>query len=971
VDAQNPFLKPRKPEDYKEEEEPEVSMKERAMKLVDFLKKMLTTFVAYVYATGCKAKIEEDDNLALCFIVGLWGCVASNSHLIVYAMMCINMIGNYDIISLYYPFSCFGYAAIQQRRPHTRYWRFTMLYCGTTILIKFLCSVLGNAVYDESDGGPLLHYNCGAGWLVLPVGLSTLDAGNTSFLEGVFYDLILFLVLLWHRHNLKRTGGWWVSVDSTDQSMALLLKERDATMTSLPPHMPRPSSASSTSIPAFPPFYQEIGEGDGERGEEGEGTGEKERESERDFLPVSVEADGTEEMVDPEMLKEMSHLDEDEEEEEEEGGGVVVVDEDGIGAKVSRAKDKVIHFFESVLERRSPYEDYYSKELFVEVLCFIFLVLFSNDFTGVQASDLGSLLESNRIPRNYLFLVFFQFFLIIWGRVIYLKRNTTLKLITQYFLLLFFHIVLIFTIPSIKGSYEPCPPGSFEVNNVIVPLRTVAVVIFYFLKCFYFWYSALQLRVGFPVVVEERTLYKSVSIPAYVAFQIYYAIPFLYEMRSVLDWAAFPTTLDLYQYLKLEDVYVQLYIATYFAERRDSEKRYLGDPQPQAIKILMGFGLFFLLVILIWFPLFLMSSANPANEANLVVASTLTYFIEGFEPIYLNTVTNMSMETVSDNNEFSAYKCIFQLSSDDEDNSQLINYLNYSETPWLITDPSRESLTQKARNCCINRKKYPLSLSSTIKLTHNSGSENDDTYDSALSSKSCCSLWRILTNAEIGASFTVDNFLPRGLRLPTSGTPVSLRTQNSFSQYQDQSFKFTYRTDAYDIPDPSTQNTNVTLYQEYWEVSQEGGGVPYCAASRGSCYCGDDVNSTNCIDTTVDNRQCALLYTGYGPQIFVVSSEILTGIASTLASAGIIGLYVGVVFAIAQFLRIAVSKLYLQIPYEDMPDPSDIMNQCEFIFAARQMGDLDLEEELYWELIELYRSPEEIKRRSNRKDKQD
>ena len=31
-----------------------------------------------------------------------------------------------------------------------------------------------------------------------------------------------------------------------------------------------------------------------------------------------------------------------------------------------------------------------------------------------------------------------------------------------------------------------------------------------------------------------------------------------------------------------------------------------------------------------------------------------------------------------------------------------------------------------------------------------------------------------------------------------------------------------------------------------------------------------------------------------------------------------------------------------------MPDPSDIMNQCEFIFAARQMGmgDLDLEEEV-------------------------
>ena len=53
----------------------------------------------------------------------------------------------------------------------------------------------------------------------------------------------------------------------------------------------------------------------------------------------------------------------------------------------------------------------------------------------------------------------------------------------------------------------------------------------------------------------------------------------------MLDWAVFPTTLDLYQYLKLEDIYVQLYISRYRTNRRETEDRYHGEPQPDFIKV--------------------------------------------------------------------------------------------------------------------------------------------------------------------------------------------------------------------------------------------------------------------------------------------------------------------------------------------------------------------------------------------------
>ena len=69
---------------------------------------------------------------------------------------------------------------------------------------------------------------------------------------------------------------------------------------------------------------------------------------------------------------------------------------------------------------------------------------------------------------------------------------------------------------------------------------------------------------------------------------------------------------------------------------------------------------------------------------------------------------------------------------------------------------------------------------------------------------------------------------------------------------------------------------------------------------------------------------------------------------------------VGVVLAVGQFLRLYVSDLQMKIIYEDMPDPLDILTLCEDIFNVRQDGEYHLERDLYQELIELYRSPENL-----------
>lgn len=56
----------------------------------------------------------------------------------------------------------------------------------------------------------------------------------------------------------------------------------------------------------------------------------------------------------------------------------------------------------------------------------------------------------------------------------------------------------------------------------------------------------------------------------------------MYELRAVLDWSCTPTTLKLFDWLKLEDISTSLYFVT--CDRYGREGRQLGDRQPRYMK---------------------------------------------------------------------------------------------------------------------------------------------------------------------------------------------------------------------------------------------------------------------------------------------------------------------------------------------------------------------------------------------------
>jgi hypothetical protein len=137
----------------------------------------------------------------------------------------------------------------------------------------------------------------------------------------------------------------------------------------------------------------------------------------------------------------------------------------------------------------------------------------------------------------------------------------------QIVLLIYFHYVIfwLFPIASNEAIYgqSTCNPesnafkdyGCFDFN------QNIHLIIFYLLFCEYFRQSALQIRYGFSDWKEPSSLTRRATSLAQNLNLIYYNLPFLVELKTVLDWYFTKTSLDIFQWLELTEINTQLFNA--------------------------------------------------------------------------------------------------------------------------------------------------------------------------------------------------------------------------------------------------------------------------------------------------------------------------------------------------------------------------------------------------------------------------
>uniref|UniRef100_A0A8C9N3Q6 Piezo type mechanosensitive ion channel component 2 n=1 Tax=Serinus canaria TaxID=9135 RepID=A0A8C9N3Q6_SERCA len=323
------------------------------------------------------------------------------------------------------------------------------------------------------------------------------------------------------------------------------------------------------------------------------------------------------------------------------------------------------------------------------------------------AADITSSLSEDQVPEAFLVMVLIQFGTMVVDRALYLKKTVMGKVIFQVILVFGIHFWMFFILPGVTER-------KFSQNTV--------AQLWYFVKCVYFGLSAYQIRCGYPTRVLGNFLTKSYNYVNLFLFQGFRLVPFLTELRAVMDWVWTDTTLSLSSWICVEDIYAHIFILKCW---RESEKRYpqpRGQKKKKVVKYGMGGMIIVLLICIVWFPLLFMSLIKSvAGITNKPLDVSITITLGGYQPIFTMSAQQNQLKSL-DPNEFSDFLRSYR------GNTPALQFLEgyareditradlegNSNSLWTISPPSRNKMIQGLKDFDAD---FTLVISWTIQRT--------------------------------------------------------------------------------------------------------------------------------------------------------------------------------------------------------------------------------------------------------------
>lgn len=336
---------------------------------------------------------------------------------------------------------------------------------------------------------------------------------------------------------------------------------------------------------------------------------------------------------------------------------------------------------------RTP-PDYYTLIVFLDFLSFLYVAIF---YQVIKSSlTLSDIADQRVLPVDYLGYLLVMFGLMIMERVVYSVGSAPGKAVLYL-------AQLLLVMPRIMGLFWS--PGARPATHLHLRLFSV-------LRLLSLSFSALQLRAGFPPsssYMEGRGrhsffFFRGHDMWYMAGFYVFASFPFLYELRALLDWTCTPTTLSLYNWLKMEDIRASIYVQE--CKLRMQMGRELGDRVPRYLKFLQGALLFGLLLLVLWLPLLVFSSGAPTYQTPEVLDTQLNISITqvGSFPAGGSGVQwrRFPLFQGGDRRSMQAWSgdspLPHGLSGYGEDQVQLMCVAQDSDTFWPLSPPSRAAL---------------------------------------------------------------------------------------------------------------------------------------------------------------------------------------------------------------------------------------------------------------------------------------
>ncbi|NXC41879.1 PIEZ1 protein, partial [Penelope pileata] len=834
-------------------------------------------------------KFYQSHNRFLKLLLAIYHCVAAHSELLCYFIIILNNMVTASVISLFLPILVFLWAMLSIPRPSKRFWMTAIIFTEVMVVVKYLFQFgffpwNGYAMLVRNEGKPFFPPRI--------LGLEKTD-------RYIKYDLIQLLALFFHRSLLLCYGLWdheedpfakkKPEVEQVEEEEEERQEEAGSPVVSAEPGAPAPATGSEP-------------EGDAGGQEEGAGDGATQlrfrRKRRRGKEPTAAveEEDGEEEEEEEEEL---------EEEETKQSHSQRKLKAFGLRVKLffltmaQNMYQPVRGFFHDILHTQyRAATDVYAFMFLADVVDFI-IIIFGFWAFGKHsaAADITSSLSDDQVPEAFLVMLLIQFTTMVIDRALYLRKTVLGKLIFQVILVFSIHLWMFFILPA--------------VTERLFSLNTVAQL-WYFVKCIYFSLSAYQIRCGYPTRILGNFLTKKYNHLNLFLFQGFRLVPFLVELRAVMDWVWTDTTLSLSNWMCVEDIYANIFIIKC---SRETEKKYpqpKGQKKKKIVKYGMGGLIILFLVAIIWFPLLFMSLVRSVvGVVNHPIDVTVTLKLGGYEPLFTMSAQQQSIQPFTPQdyealtNEFERQPVAMQfITLYGYEDIVTARIEGSSGSLWSISPPSREQMRRELQN---GSSDITLRLTWTFQRDLGKGGTVEHTFDKHTTDLQPGAPERMelaqLLQGTRDAPVQVPKLFPKYIRDGEDSyldVEVQLKRERAGSGQGSDSFL------------------------EWWVVRLKD------ASAR----------DNNILPMVIFNDKVSPPSLGF------------------LAGYGIMGLYVSIVLVIGKFVRGFFSEISHSIMFEELPCVDRILKLCQDIFLVRETGELELEEELYAKLIFLYRSPE-------------
>ncbi|CAG7819154.1 unnamed protein product [Allacma fusca] len=590
-------------------------------------------------------------------------------------------------------------------------------------------------------------------------------------------------------------------------------------------------------------------------------------------------------------------------------------------------------FFDQILNLEYKVKvDVYSYMFMCDFFNFL-VVIFGFASFGSQSGDVSSYLEENKVPVPFLVMVILQFGLIVVDRALYLRKYIFGKFMFQMFLVTLVHGAMFFVLPGVTER---------PFNAALPPQM------WYMVKCIYLLFSAYQIRSGYPTRILGNFLCKKYNYVNMFLFKGFMAVPFLFELRALMDWIWTDTSMTLSDWLKLEDIFAHIF---QLKCQRRVEKEYpqgRGMPKARWTKYAIGGSSLFIIIAIIWFPLVLFALGNTVGISIPPRDVSITLTIGSYQPIFTMSAQNTSLKAFGPrelermNNIFKDKDGINFLNNYEPEDILMAQLSGSSTSLWGISPPAKEKLIQELES--------NVSVSVVMSWSISRETENPTVVATATGKYA----GRIppaddnrkklvaMMNGTAGNDTTaiISGIFPKFLRVVNSGkaTPVT-----KLNKGLSDSLRWNCTKDVKNDLNCGMRSLELKLERnvdtpgstlEWWTLKEECSEKPLSYLPLG------------------DNCLYLNLYT--------FNEKAFPPTLSWISGGGIIGLYTTLVLVASKFVRSFFAGISFLIMFDDMPNVDRVFQLCLDIYLVRESGELALEEDLFAKLIFLYRSPETL-----------